>query len=144
MESGVLTTTEMACALVAEDIVSSYGDINIYTGTDNDDKAAPAVICYAESASEDFPFSGIWHVKTNIILKEMAELDSERVTRLNSLLGDVHSAFLKPNIESTLTSKSPSNYYVYQVVFDGKNSTQDGDAWVHTLSLDIVSTTKAS
>lgn len=139
-ESGVLTTTEKVCSLLATDVVDS--GVSVFTGTDNDDKAAPCVICWSESATEDFPFSGIWHVKTNIIVKQMAA--DATVDGENTLLGTVHSAFLTNTIETTLTNKSPSNYFVYQVVFDGNSSTQDGDAWIHTLSLDIVSTTKAS
>ena len=114
--------------------------MNIFTGTDNEDKKAPAVICYAESCSEDFPFSGIWHVKTNIIVKDMAADSSP--DGINSLLGDVYSGFLTSDIETKLTNKLASTYYVYQVVFDVNSSNTDGDAWIHTLSLDIVSTTK--
>src|ERR1051326_771519 len=127
-ESGILTTTEKACSLLAEDVASTYGDIEVFTGVNNEDKAAPCVICWAENATEDFPFSGIWHVKTHIIVKEMAKASS--VNGINTLYGDVYSKFITDTIESTLTNKVPSSYYVYQVVFDNTNSNTDGDAWV--------------
>ena len=142
-ESEVKTTTEKACSLLAGDISSTYGDFSIFTGVNNMEKEAPCVICWAENATEDFPFSAIWHVRTHIIVKEMAMATSS-LDSVNSLYGDVYSKFLTGSIETDLTSKVTASYYVYQVLFDGSNSTTEGDAWVNEITLDIVSTTKAT
>jgi len=138
---GVFITTEEACAQVAAtaSLSSSYSGINVYTGTDNEDKAAPAIICWAQSSTEDFPLSGIWHVKTSIITKQIAITGS--VGEMNTFVGDIQSAFLTGSIETTLSNRV-SNYFVYQVLFDSSDSSQDGDTWVHTLDLDIVCTIK--
>ena len=135
-------TTELACQTIAMGALSTAGSgsVNVYTGVGNvEDITAPCVICVANDKSEDFPFSGIWHVKTTIFIKEMAADVS--VGEMNTLAGLVENAFLFKGIEAALSSATP-NYYVYQVVSEGGNAPQrNGDAWVNSFNMDIVCTT---
>lgn len=142
MESGIVTITEKACSLVLQDILNNTGhkDVNVFRGINNVDKEAPALICWAENATEDFPFSGIFHMRTHIVIKAMAKDTS--INNFDKLTGDVHAGFLVDNIEALLTSSIPDQYFVYQIVFDNNSSVEEGDAWVNDLSFDCVSSTK--
>src|ERR1035437_7422201 len=73
MSLPILRTTELACqALATSSLLNANVTGNVVVGIDNVDKEAPIVVCYAESATEDFPHSGIYHVATTIVCKEMA------------------------------------------------------------------------
>jgi hypothetical protein len=128
----ILTATETACAKVAATLGNGY---TVYTGVDNIDINDPAVICYAESASEDFPFSGIWHVKTSITIKQMAY--DHTTGSMDSLVGTIMSGFLNGGIEAAL-SATGLNYAVYQVVPEPHQERTNAEAWTHTIGLDIV------
>ena len=138
----ILYTTELACAYLAAtaSLASDYngGTVNIYTGMDNLTKDAPAITCWAESATEyDYLFSGQWMVRMNVSMKEMAS--SASLNNFGNLVGDIESQFLSQNIEGVLANSVP-NYYVYQVKMADRNFTISGDAWNHTLGLDILCT----
>ncbi len=142
MESGPLTATELVCSRLASRVTQSHSTVTIFTGQDNEDKTAPCVITWAEAATEDFPFSGIWHVRTHIIVKDIAA--DSTVSQSNALYGDVYSMFLTGSIEIDLTSQSLDTYFAYQVVYEGSSQNVEQDAWVGEIVLDVVSTTKAS
>jgi hypothetical protein len=130
----ILLTTETACASLATSAsVSASLGLNVYTGIDNEDKEAPAVICSAISATEDFPQSGIWHVKTFIKVKEIAE----DTTNKGNASTAIFQRFLTGSINTDLKNNA-SNFYVFDVFAEDSQNTQEGDAWVQTLSLDIV------
>ncbi len=144
---GIYTTTEAACYQIAttaslNSAYNTYRPITVYTGTGNvEDLQAPAVVCRAESATEDFPLSGLWHVRTSIICKEMAH--DSTVPNMDTFIGDIQQSFLTGSIDTELSNAVP-DYFVYQVLFDGLGFQPEGDAWIHTLNLDILCTISGS
>jgi hypothetical protein len=131
----ILRTTEDACAWLATTAsLSASFSVPVYTGINNLDKTGPCVICYAESATEDFPFSGIYHVSTNIIVKEMAA-----DTSTGSLLATtLFEAFLNNKTKTALNSYS-SSYFVYEYWVTDTSDTIEQDAWIQQFRLEVVS-----
>ncbi len=132
--SAILVSTEKACAVIAAMAIANAAlQASVYTGLDSDDKNAPAVICSAESATEDFPASGLWHVRAIITTKEIA---ADTVTP--SVLSDViQEAFLSDDTINNLNNAIPQ-FFVFDVLTPEVSNTQEVDAWVQTLSLEIV------
>lgn len=58
--------------------VSADPVANFYTGFDSDDRVAPAVICIADSAEEDPMRSGNYRVQCRVVVKCIAETDSQQ------------------------------------------------------------------
>ena len=101
-------------------------------GIDNDDKIAPAVICYADGATEEFPNSGIYHVRTSIIVKELAA-----DTDVTSSLGYyIFKSFLSGSAKTILNNYP--HYYVYDWFVENTNENTQNDAWVQTYTFNIV------
>jgi|ERR1044071_1665617 hypothetical protein len=126
----VLKTTELAGAT----LVGTLGITgSIYTGLDDETKVAPCVVIYAEDASEDFPKSGLYHVRTKVTVKEIAA-DTETTSSLSKTVFD---AFLGSGVENNLM-QSAISYSVCGVFVDGSENTQEGDAWVQNMSFDII------
>lgn len=129
----ILATTERACVEIAASAsISASVDANIYTGMDNDDKVAPAVICGALDAMQDFPESGIWRVKTQIVVKEVAA-DTDLTSSLANVIFEKFSTVTKEEL-----SGSVENFSVYDIQLEGCTNSQQDDTWVQTLSLEIV------
>ena len=121
---------------MAEVSVTSSRDnslnVNIYTGIDNEDKLAPCVICHAESATEDFPNSGIYHVKTSVTVKEIAA-----DTSVTSSLGyHIFKSYLSGSTKGILNNYP--HYYVYDWFVEGVEESTSQDAWVQTYAFDVV------
>lgn len=133
----ILVTTERACAEIAASAsISASLTCTVYTGMDSDDKVAPAIICNAYDAVEDFPESGVWHVKTNIIVKEIAA-DTDMSSSLANTMFERFSTITNEEL-----SGSVSNFGVYNIQMEGCTNTQEEDSWVQTLSMDIVGVLK--
>lgn len=133
--SFILVATERACAALAASasVSASIDDeISIYCGIDNEEKVAPAVVISCESATEEFPNSGVWHVKTDLRVKEIAA-DSSTSSSLASV---VFEAFLRDSTREVL-SVYPG-YNCYDLIVEDTANTQEGDAWVQTVRMDIV------
>ena len=136
MALNVLRMTEKACNYVASSSLSAagYNNIPVFNGISNSDKSGPCVICYAESANEDFPNSGIYRVVGNVIVKELAA-----DTDVSSSVADtIFQGFLNDNIVGTLNSYSGA-YYVYGFFVDGVNDEIDEDTWIQQYKFEIVS-----
>lgn len=130
----ILTTTEnaLASASVATLLSASISDTSVYTGIDNEVKVAPAIICSCSEAVEDFQSSGVWHIKASIMVKEMAA-----DTNVSSSLAT--TIFEKiVGLSTTQLANCTSNFAVYDFWLDGHEQTQQEDAWVQTLNLEII------
>lgn len=131
----ILKSTEDACKyLVTNTVVSQSLGIPVFTGIDNLDKTGPCVICYGESAQEEFPFSGVYHVTTNIMVKELAADSSVS----SSLAAVIFEGCLTTNTKQILNSYS-SSYNVYEYWVTDTSNREDGDAWVQEYKLEVVS-----
>lgn len=134
MSLPILKTTELACQALATASLSTAG-VNglVTTGMDNVDKVAPIVVCYAENATEDFPYSGIYHVATTIVCKEMAA-DTDMT---GSILSDtIFSNFLTG---STITNLNTyPGYFVYNVLVTDTKDSWEGDTHKQEFVLDIL------
>jgi hypothetical protein len=131
----ILRTTENAFATLAisASLSQSLG-YNIYTGISNLDKLAPAIICFAESATEDFPFSAIYHVRTHVIIKEMAA-DTDPNT--GSFANNIFESFCNNNTKSKLNDYP--DYYVYEYFIQSTNDEWNGDAHIQEMTFDVIS-----
>jgi len=141
MSQAILRQTENACAALAysASVSASLGltfGNGIYTGLDNEDKDAPAVVCFAESATEDFPFSGMYRVKTHILIKEMAADTSMS----SSLATTMFEAFCNSGTKGVLNQYS--GYFVYEYFIDGTHDLTNGDANIQQYDFEIVSALK--
>ena len=129
----ILTTTERACAnLAASASLSASLDVTIYCGLDSEEKIAPAVVITADSATEEFPNSGVWHVKTGLTVKEIAADSSFS----SSLASTIFESFLNDTAKGTLNMYP--GYFVHDFFVEDTSNTQEGDAWIQTVRLDIV------
>lgn len=129
----ILTLTETACANLCLSASTANGfTVNVYTGLDNEDKQAPAVICTCVDATEDFPDSAIWHIKTAITVKEIAS-DTEVTSTLADSIFSVLSTATNEQI-----SGSVSGLAVYDINLGEYSKTQDQNAWVKTMSGELV------
>lgn len=129
----ILITTENALASASLATVNSASlTSNVYTGIDNEDKGAPAIICSCQSATEDFVGSGIWHIKSSVIVKEIAADTS--VT--SSLATTVFEKIV--GLTTTQLANCTTNFAVYDVLLEGHEQSQQSDAWVQTLNLEII------
>ena len=129
----ILITTENALASASlATVISASLVVNVYTGIDNDEKSAPAIICSCADATEDFIGSGVWHIKSSIIVKEIAFDTSVSSSLATTLFNKI--------IEMTPSqlSNCTSNYSVYDFWIDGNEQSQQDDAWIQTLNLEIV------
>ena len=129
----ILRATEKACATYLANSGSLPDGTSIYMGLDNASKEAPYVVCYCPDASEEFPQSGIWHVKTQITSYEIANLTDTT----SSLVGAIYEAMVSTTIETDLQN-SISNYAVLKVLPESPSNNIDGDAWAQTLNFEIV------
>lgn len=131
----ILKSTEDAFKyLVTNTVVSQSLGIPVFTGIDNLDKTGPCVICYAESAVEEFPFGGVYHVSANITVKELAADSS-----VSSSLGAViFEGCLTNNTQQILNSYS-SSYNVYGYWITDTTDNVDGDSWIQQYKLEVVS-----
>jgi hypothetical protein len=145
MSLPILRTTELACVACAysASLSASLGlsiDNGIYAGIDNTDKAAPAVICYSDSATEDFPFSAIHHVRTHVMVKQIA---ADTLTT-SGISDTIFSAFMQDS-GSRATKTILNNYpgfYCYEYFITDTSDNVDGDAWVQEYVFDIISALK--
>jgi hypothetical protein len=134
MSLPILRTTELACqALATQSLLNANVTGNVVVGIDNVDKEAPIVVCYAESATEDFPYSGIYHVATTIVCKEMA---ADTDITGSQLSNTIFSNFLSGSTIPVLNTYP--GYFVYGYwVTDSKDS-WSGDAHIQEYMLNIL------
>jgi len=130
----ILQTTENAFISLLQPVVGSMA--NVYPGVNNiEDMAAPAVICWAEDAWEDIPFSGMYHVNLHIYCKEMAA-DSNITSSLSTT---VFSASMNNETKGTLNTYPGYYVYEYFVQPGGPKNYVSGDAWVKERTFDVIS-----
>jgi hypothetical protein len=134
MSLPILRTTELACqALATASLFSASVAGLVTTGIANIDKTAPLIVCYAEGATEDFPYSGIYHVATTIVVKEIA-FDTDVV---NTKLSDtVFSNFLSGSTIPALNTYP--GYFVYNIVVTDTKDDWDQDTHRQQYVLDIL------
>jgi|ERR1035437_4182467 hypothetical protein len=134
MSLPILRTTELACqALATASLFSASVAGLVVTGIDNEDKSAPLVVCYAENATEDFPYSGIYHVATTIVCKEIA-FDTDVI---NTELSDtIFQNFLSSSTIPALNTYP--GYFVYNILVTDTKDSWQGDAHRQEYVLDIL------
>jgi hypothetical protein len=134
MSLPILRTTELACqALATASLVSAAVVASVNTGIDNLDKQAPLVVCYAESATEDFPYSGMYHVATTIVCKELASDTNVDTTKLSDT---IFSSFLGGSTITTLNTYP--GYFVYNILVTDTKDSWEGDTHKQQYVLDIL------
>ena len=134
MSLPILITTELSCkALATASLLTAGVSGLVVVGIDNVDKEAPIVVCYAENATEDFPYSGIYHVATTIVVKEMAADTNITGSKLSDT---IFSNFLSSSTIPKLNTYS--GYYVYNVLITDTKDSWEGDAHKQEYVLDIL------
>jgi hypothetical protein len=145
MSLPILRTTELACVALAysASLSANLGltiDNGIYAGISNTDKQAPAVICYTESATEDFPFSGIHHCRTHVMVKQIA-YDTSTSSSLSDAVFGTFCSGSNGAYAKDILNRYPG-FFCYEYFIDGTSDSVDGDAWVEEYVFDIVSALK--
>lgn len=135
----ILLAAEFACASMAYSAsVSASLDVNIYNGTDNQTKVAPAIICNAMQATETYRDSGVWKIVTEIKVKEMAETpENKDIVNNGDISGVIWATFQSPDAINNLNNQS-SDFIAYDIILGDDIKSQEGDAWVQALSLEII------
>ena len=134
MSLPILRTTELACkALATASLAGASVSASVATGIDNIDKEAPLVVCYAESATEDFPYSGIYHVATTIVCKEMAADTNMLTTQVSEA---IFSSFITGSTITTLNTYP--GYFVYNILITDTKDSWEGDTHKQEYVLDIL------
>jgi len=134
MSIALLRKTEAACQLLAATAsLAASLDATIYSGQDNEVKNAPAVICNCVSAAPDFPDSSVYHVRTEITVKEPAADNS-----LTSSLSDTIFAAFENSASATNLTNTISGLTVYDVLSAEPRNSEIGDTWIQSVSYDIV------
>jgi hypothetical protein len=108
--------------------------LNVYTGIGNEEKEAPAAIISALSATEDFPQSGIWHVKTRILVKNIAADTEEQGA--DSMADTVFAACLASNVSTTL--ETFGGFKIFDLFIETSEQDEAGDAWGHSINLEVI------
>lgn len=134
MSVPILKTTELACQALATSSLSRYG-VNglVATGLDNIDKVAPLVVCYAENAVEDFPYSGMYHCATTIVVKEMAADTNMTGSKLSDTI--FHNFLSSSTIPKLNTYPA---YFVYNILVTDTKDSWEGDTHKQEFVLDIL------
>jgi len=129
----ILTTTENALASASyATVLSASITASVFTGIDNETKTGPAIVCACYDAEEDFLGSGIWHVKSAVIVKEIASDTS--VT--SSLATTVFEKIIE--MTPTQLANCTTNFAVYDIILSSHEQSQQDDAWIQTLNLQII------
>ena len=142
MSLPILRTTELACVLLAysASLSASLGlsiGHGIYAGIDNVDKEAPCIICYAESANEEVPYSGMYHVKTHIVVKQIA-YDSSVSSSMSDAVFSTFCSGSNGDYAKDILNRYPG-FFCYDYFIDGTTDNTAGDSWIQEYSFDIVS-----
>ena len=114
---------------------SLSSSLSVYPGMNNADKEAPCIVCYADDAVQEFDKIFVWHVRTNIIVKTMAEDMTNK--NADSLADTTFENICDPSTVTALGTYSDT-LTVYDIQVKSMNRTFDGDAWITSLILDIV------
>ena len=132
--------TENACyalALSASNANGFNGILSIYKGFNNTSKTAPCVIVSATEARNEIHNIAIYRVKTDIIIKEIAS--DTTASNIGYTASTIYQAFLNGNNTiQFLNNTNSGSYYVYDMMLNHIVNEEEGDAWVQTLSFDIV------
>jgi len=143
MSLPILRTTELACAALAysASVTSGLGltiDKGIYAGISNVDKEAPAIICFCDNATEDFPFSGISHCKTHVLVKQIA-YDTSTTSSLSDTIFNAFCSGSNGVYAKDILNRYPG-FFCYEYFIEGTSDSMSGDAWVQEYVFDIIST----
>ena len=132
MSLSILRNNENAIATYLSTVVTGSAlTASVTTGFNNIDKIAPIVIVYSSNSTEDFPYSGIYHVDTQIIVKEMASDINVNTTQLAyTIYNNLLSGSAIPAINTY------GGYYCYNILVKDHREDIVEDAHIHTLSID--------
>jgi hypothetical protein len=129
------------------------GDITlapIYDGITSLTKTAPCIVCYAESAAEDFPGSGNYKVLLKVSCKSPAEPDGTGAAAAahQLLCATVFDWCKEAGLAQALTDAAAvvvngnptvPDFCVQGATDKGLSAgvTPDGDSWINTIELEL-------
>lgn len=112
-------------------------DMNYYTGLDNGDKIAPAVLVACHSAMETYFGTRVYAFDVDITIKDIA-YDTTKINfdsasaEIISLFGDSKKMISGSNYLST------GSFYTYQSQIMNLGNNHDEDAWSTTLNIKLI------
>jgi hypothetical protein len=118
-----------------EGLIDALGieGMQIYRGINNETKDAPATIVTAVSATEEFLGSGLYHVKTQIMVRHLAS-DTDP-SDAEAQAGQIFKAC----VEADLAALGVFGQLVIFGLFVESNEQDEiDDCWQQVLSLDVV------
>lgn len=113
---------------------------NVYTGMDNEDKIAPAIIVFVKDATEVVFNSRCYAFDVDIVVKEIATDDT--VDNYSTLAGNVLSLFTDSVSGSLATSQFCQGNGIginfWQIQIGNYNSVTVGDAWINNFNFRFI------
>lgn len=107
-----------------------------YTGIDNGDKLAPAIIVTCNNAQETYFQTRVYSFDVDVSVKDIA-YDST-TSSYNSLVGNIFSLFGDSKTSSLSMNVSNSNMCVFQTQMINFTNSQLEDSWGCSISLRLV------
>lgn len=113
---------------------SSYsGEVNIYTGVNNVEKEAPAIIVSCEQGSELYKGTNVYDLTLSVKVKELAS----EVTNIGELAPLVFNSFFDPNKETNFTN-SKYNFAVQGMETQLIRTEIEGDTLINEMTFRLV------
>jgi hypothetical protein len=112
--------------------------LGVYVGVDNDVKDdGPAAIVTIQGVTEEFPEGGVMQARTILtVLGFAADMDKEA---FDEVANRIFAAALDPNVTDTLKGLV-SPFDVYGVFRESEDEDIREDAWIRSLTLNVVCT----
>ena len=121
---------------------------NFYEGTNNEDKAGPAVIVACNDASETYWQTRVYRGNLDITTKEIA-YDSENIEgytasminlggNIHSLFGDSYTASAAINANTRAGNAGSNDLWVLQTQIQNYQSQRIEDSWISNLNITVI------
>ena len=117
---------------------SGNGNVNIYTGIDNEDKYPPAIVVNCKMAQEVYFNTRVYAFDVDVTVKGIA--NDETIVSYQTLAGNVFAYFTDSVSASAAIAPfaTPIGMNFWQVQIGHFEELHDGDAWIGTLNMKLI------
>ena len=120
---------------ISSSMTGSIADVNYYTGVNNEDKLAPAVIVEAQVGDEVHYGTNIYNIHVTTEVKEIG-YDTNSGS-IGVLAANVFNCFYDPNRKNNFTS-SLYGFAVMQVSNPSISTETKDDALINKIAVDVI------
>jgi hypothetical protein len=107
--------------------------LEVYTGLDNDEKDAPAVIVSAGTAREECVGCGVWHVPLTIHVRQIAADTEEDAA--DAIAGQVFTACVEADVTAL---GNLASIKIFDLLTNENGQGESGDAWDAQTNLEVI------